>query len=378
MIPAFSRVLILIPLVLTGWCMSCGDSQAENEQSGSGPSRQSQDSQKENASSGKWEKLVMLPFRDAQGTLLVEMPFPSTWMLMTNHKYGEPTIVGPNGIKIIDFPGQFYIYTRDPRMQQTYRAAGQQLRAMPSVEQITQQEIAPWAAGQGLKFVRQYEIPEVSSVDQWHNDQLFKAMPMQVRVQAIGSEWVTEKGDQYFMVMHLSASDSGLLQNWFYNCTGLQARKPHFETARKQFIFGLANARYNLKSIMAYNQKEAEKAGKSWAAHNERMARNQANFEASQRAFVNRSTAAHDALMSKWQERNAASDKAQEQFVDTITERTKVVEPSSGNRYKVESGYNHYWMNNDGKYLSTDKQDYDPNLDKTLNPQKWQELKKVD
>jgi hypothetical protein len=207
---------------------------------------------------------------------------------------------------------------------------------------------------------------------------MFKAVPTQIRVQAIGIDWVTPKEDHYFMVMHLTVGDSAVLQTWYYNCSGLQAQKEHFEAAKKHLIFGLANARYNLKPILAYNQKEAQKAGQSWAAHNERMARNQANFEASQRAFVNRSTAAHDTLMSKWNEGNAAGDKAHEQFVDTITERTKVVEPSSGNSYKVESGYNHYWMNSDGKYLSTDKQDYDPNLDKTLSHQKWQELKKTD
>src|SRR5688572_22184465 len=41
---------------------------------------------------GAWQKLVMHPFRDAQGTLLVEMPFPSTWKVMSNRKQGEPTI----------------------------------------------------------------------------------------------------------------------------------------------------------------------------------------------------------------------------------------------------------------------------------------------
>ena len=140
----------------------------------------------------------------------------------------------------------------------------------------------------------------------------------------------------------------------------------------------MANARYNPPPIITYNKTEAEKAGKSWAAHNQRMAQNQANFEASKRAFVNRSNAAHDAIMSNWRERNSASDKTHERFVDTITERSKVVDPSSGHQYKVESGYSHYWMNADGKYLSTGKQDYDPNLDESVNNRKWHELKKTD
>ncbi len=320
----------------------------------------------------------MHPFQDAQGVVTVEMPFPSTWKVMSKAQQGEPSIVGPNGIKVVNFPGQNFMYTRDPRMQQTYRQGGQQLRALPGFEQLVQQDIAPWAAKQGLQFVRQYEIPEVSRIDQWYNEQLFKAVPAQMQIAAIGTEWVNADGDPYFVLMHLVAGDNATMQTWYYFCTGLQAKKPHFEAARKQLIFALANARYNPKPIMAYNEMEARKAGQSWAAHNQRMAQNQANFEASQRAFVNRSTAAHDALMNNWRERNAASDKSQERFVDTITERSKVVDPASGTQFKVESGYNHYWMNADGKYLSTDEQDYDPNLDESVNNQKWQELKKTD
>lgn len=320
----------------------------------------------------------MQPFRDGQGTVVVEMPFPAGWKIIANHKQGEPTITGPNGVRITDYPLQTYLYTSDPQMQQTYRMSGQRLRALPDVERLVQEDMVPWAEKRGLKFERQYEVAEISTIDKWYSDQLFKAMPTRSKVVAIGTEWSTASGEKCFVLLHLNSSDGQNLQMWSYYCTALEAEKSHFETARKQLIFGLANARYNLKPIAEYNQREAQRVGQSWAAHNQRMAQNRAAFEASQRAFVNRSTAAHDALMAGWNERNAASDKNQERFIDTINERTKVTDPSSGNNYKVESGYNHYWMNADGKYLSTDKQDYDPNLDKSLNDQKWQELKKKD
>jgi hypothetical protein len=47
---------------------------------------------------GYWEKLVMHPFRDAQGTVIAEMPFPASWKVTANARQGEPTIVGPNHI----------------------------------------------------------------------------------------------------------------------------------------------------------------------------------------------------------------------------------------------------------------------------------------
>lgn len=328
-------------------------------------------------STGSWEKLVMHPVHDAQGTLTMEVPLPAQWKLTSRPKPGEPTIEGPNGVKVVDYPLQMFRFTSDPRMQQMYTQAGQRLRPLPNLEALVQQDLAPWAEKRGLKFVKQYEIPEVTRVDKWFNDQLFKAVPGPMQIAAIGTEWESADGEPCFILMHLNEGTSQQLQIWSYYCSVLQADKAHFETARKLFIFGLSNARYNLEPIAAYNRMEAQKAGQSWAAHNARMAQNQAAFEASQRNFVNRSTAAHDALMQNWNARNVASDRTQERFVDTITERTKVVDPASGQQHKVESGYNHYWINSDGKYLSTDKQDYNPNLDEALNNKKWEELKKV-
>lgn len=357
-VKCFLPILALLPAIL--WLTGCGNDDSQHQ------------------SQAQWERLEMLPFRDAQGTVLAELPFPPRWKVMNNRKPGEPTLVGPEGIKIVDFPGPNFTYPTDPRLQQSFRQAGQNMRAMPGIELLIQQDLIPWAQQRGLRFVRYDEVPEVSRIDQWYNQQLLKAVPMQMQIAAIGTEWETPAGEPYFLLMHLSVANSDTIQSWSYYCSGLQAAPRHFDTAKKQFLFALANARYNPEPILAYNQREAQKAGQSWAAHNERMARNQAAFAASQRDFVNRSTAAHDALMSNWRERNAASDRAHEQFVDTITERTKVVNPESGQQYKVTSGYNHYWMNANGEYLSTDRQDYNPNRDEAINNQNWQELQKAE
>ena len=195
-------------MAITGLVIGCGNSNSPSEQKQGAPSR-------------NWEKLSMRPFHNAQGVVIVDMPFPSAWKVMSNHKPGEPTIVGPNGIKRIDFPAQNFMSTSDLRMQQIYRQSGPQLRAMSGVEQLVQQDIAPWAAKQGLKFVRQYEIPEVSRIDQWYNEQLYKAVPAQLQISAIGTEWATANGDPYFILMHLVAGNSASLQTWYYFCTGL-------------------------------------------------------------------------------------------------------------------------------------------------------------
>lgn len=368
-----------IHLTLILLAMGCGHGWSQTEAGDPPAAKANPAAQASEAADGYWEKLVMHPFHDAQGTVVVEMPFPAAWQIARNPQRGEPTITGPNHIKVIDFPLQSFLFTTDPQMQQMYQRGGQRLRPLPGLEQLVQQDIAPWAAGQGLEFVRQYEVPEVSRTDKWYSDQLYQAMPTDIKATAIGTEWKhTTSGNSFFMLMRLTVRSGGGLQSWSYFCNGLQAEKAHFETARKQFLFGLANARYNPQPIMAYNQAEAQRVGQSWAAHNQRMAQNQANFEASQQAFVNRSTAAHDAIMKNWRDRNAADDKAHERFVDTITERTKVVDQSTGQQYKVDRGANQYWMNRDGKYFGTDNANYDPNRDENMNRENWQKLEKVE
>lgn len=362
-------LLIALSLIIAG----CSNNSTAQNQSKTNTTAE----KSKTAPSGNWEKLQMNSFRDNQGNVIAEMPFPSSWKIATNVTKGSPSITGPNGIKITDYAGQSFLYTNDYRMQQTYYQSGQMLRAWPGIDALIQQDVAPWCANQGMQFVRSYEIPEISQVDQWYNDQLYKAVPSRNQAKAFGTEWQTADGTPYFLLLHVIVSESAELQTWYYYSTGLQADKTAFESARKQLIFSLANTHYSLEPIMAYNQREAEKAGKSWAAFNQRMAQNQANFEASQREHVNRTNAINDAIMNGYRERNAAGEKNQEQFIDAIREETKVSDPS-GKQYKVESHYNHYWMNSNGEYISTNYQDYNPNLDDNMNNQKWEQLKKVE
>lgn len=347
------------------------------QQDNSTQASDSKSSSNEKLASGFWEKLEMKSIRDNRGVETAQMPIPSTWKMHASQGQGSPTFTGPNGLKITDYPLKSFTYVSDPYMQQLYYQTGVALRLMPGVEQVIEQDLKPWCASRGYTFVRHYEATEVSKIDKWYSDQLYKAMPTQSEIAAIATEWVNQKGEPYFLLMHLVVQTSDGMQNWYYYTTDLVADMKYFEKAKKQLLFTLANTRYALEPIAAYNRAEAQKAGQSWAAHNQRMAQNQANFEAQQRAFINNSNAVNDAIMNGWRAQNQSSDKAQEQFIDAITERTNVVNTETGQQYKVESHYNNYWMNANGEYISTNQQDYNPNLDDNLNNENWQKLKEV-
>lgn len=326
------------------------------------------------ASDRGWQKLSMYEVRDSKGRVIAETPFPAGWEYRSARQ-GEPSIIGPNNVRVTDQALKNYVYVSDPYQQSLYAQTGQPVRQWPGAERLVREDFEPELSRQGWKLMKWYEVPEVSRIDQWYNDQLYKAEPMQTKAIAIGTEWESSDGSPAFMLTHALVADGGTMQNWSHYSNVLRADTPYFEIARKQLIFSLANTRYALEPIAEYNRLEAQKAGQSWAAFNERMARNQAAFEAQQRDFVNRSNAINESIMAGWNQRNASSDRQQSQFIDTIREEENSFS-SSGQQYKTSIHYNNYWLSSDGQYISTNQNDYNPNTDERLNNTNWEKLRK--
>ncbi|CAN5403621.1 hypothetical protein BH09BAC1_BH09BAC1_29200 [soil metagenome] len=324
-----------------------------------------------------WQKLEMVTYKDNKGNVIAEAPYPPTWDANRSGKKGEPSITGPNGIRVVDQGFESFIYSNDPYYQQLYAQSGQTVRPWQGAENIVKQDFVPELRNQGWTLKRWYEVPEVAKVDKWYNDQMYKAVPMQMEIVAIGSEWENGSGEPAFMITHVSVSNTQQLQSWSYYSSVLKADRNHFEAARKQYIFSMANTRYALEPIMEYNKMEAQKAGQSWAAHNQRMAQNQANFEKQQRDFVNRSNSINEAIMTGWEKSNASSDRQHQKTIDGIREEENAYS-GSGQQYKTSIHYNNYWLSSDGQYISTNQNSYDPNQDQGLNNQNWQQLKKGD
>jgi hypothetical protein len=325
------------------------------------------------ASGGQWQKLSMITIRDNRGRVIAEAPYPAGWDLKSPARPGEPSITGPGGVIVTDQPLANYVHVTDPYFVQLYARSGQKLREWPGAEQLVMQDFVPSAAAQGWKLKKWYEVPEIARIDQWYNDQLYKAAPMENEALAIGTEWESADGSPAFMLSHVILSRSSTMDTWSYYSSVLKAERGAFEAAKKQFVFSLANTRYALEPIAEYNRMEAEKAGRSWAEHNARMARNQAAFEARQRDFVNRSNAINDSIMSGWRSGDAASDRQQAGRIDSIREEENSYS-ASGDQHKTSIHYNNYWLSSDGRYLSTNQNEYDPNRDDSLNSQSWEKL----
>ncbi len=322
-----------------------------------------------NSSNGSWEKLVMNEISDGKGGVAAIVPMPAGW------KFVNGGIAGPHGVKVTNFATYSFMMNYNHSLDYAY--ANQKMRSLPDIETIIQQDFVPDGNKRNLTYIKSYEIPEISKMDKWYTEQLFKAMPSVSTAKAYGSDWKYDNGKSFFLLIHVNSSTSDAMQQWYFYSSSLEAEPAYFEKAKKQYIFALANQRYNIEPIKAYNKEEAERCGKSWATFNKKMAANQAAFEANQIAHVNKSNAINATIMSNYKANDIASDKRQEQTIDGIYERTNVQNSETGKIYKVQEGANQYWMNNDGEYIGTKSSTYNPNLDDNMNDQKWEELKKI-
>ncbi len=327
------------------------------------------------AQSGAAQTRVMHDFVNPQTNVVdVRKPMPSTWQVQRVVAAGQPAIVGPNDLKVFEFPAQSFMYSQDPYMAQAYAQSGQRMRPMPDVPSLIQQDIAPWIAKHGLSITRHYPLPGVAAKYRAYHEQLYKVAPTQNHSAVVGMDVVDEDGKPSFLMMHVAANYSNGLLVWYYHCTALEADKAYVAEARDHLVFGLANAQYNPQTIARYNQNERRKASQSWASHNARMAQNNASFQATQRAIVDSNNAISAASMSAYESRNASMDRTQAQVTNWLRGENTMVDSSTGQRYQVEAGADQYWLNNNNEYIPSNNPNYDPRSDIDVYQQDWRQL----
>lgn len=322
--------------------------------------------------------IVYHPVMDPKTNMvMLHIPLPRSWKLMQKTNPEDPNIVGPNGIRVLEFQSQNFIYTNDPYMQQSYLANGVQMRPPPGGEQVMQQDIGNLARSDGAQLIKQYRLPKLAAKNRAYMDLLFKVAPTQNQFESIASEWKNQDGTLSLIILNYSQQIGEGMATWFYGGNVLEAPAKHFEQAKKDLISALLNVRYNPRQIQAYNQNERMKANISNSAHQNRMRSNQRAFENSQRAINQSNQATNDAIMDTWRNHNAASDRMQQQTINSISDQQTVYNSANNQSHQVESGSDQYWITNDGKYIPSDDLFYNPNMDPSLNYQEWNEAEVI-
>jgi len=334
---------------------------------------QDQPGQQAFAQNQSGDKIVMHPVIDPKTNRPAShIPLPTSWKIETNVKGNSPGITGPNGIEVYFYPFVGFMYTNDPYMQQAYQAAGQQMRPPAGIENVMNQDVAQRAQSIGLKFIRQYPLPQVAQADKNYSAQLFKTGQQQETFLAAGSDWEDKDGKKVAIITHYTENVGQGTVYWGYYMQVLGSNAGAFENAKNTYINSLVNTQHDPQHIANYNQREAAKANQSWATHNQKMQNDQANFDARQRAHQSSVDAWNKASMDGYNSRSAAQDRMQDQTINSINETEYVTDPANGQQYQVEGYANEYWMNGQGEYIRSDNSLYNPNLDPNRNHQSWQ------
>lgn len=320
-------------------------------------------------------KIVMHPVKDPRtGMVASQIPLPDTWRITAPRTAEDPNIVGPNGIQVFYRSGRSHMFSNDPFIQESYRMAGQAMRAPVPIEQLIQQDLDPNLKREGLRPVKNYPLPEVARRNEQYASKLWKVAPSRESYYAMGSEWLDKEGKPVLIIVNQTVSQGQNDVFWSYNLQLIAAPAPYFEEAKKAFIYGIVNTQDNPQQIAAYNASEQQKSNQSWSQHNTKMQQNQAAFD--QRQAIHRSTvdAVNNSMMSIYNTQNASSDRQQRNTINTINGEETVTNPMDGNQYQVQSGADQYWMNANGEYIPNNDAFYNPNADPNINHQEWQEV----
>ncbi|MEM7138417.1 MAG: hypothetical protein AAF500_17690 [Myxococcota bacterium] len=319
---------------------------------------------------------------------IARIPLPENWELDPSHAPGEPTITGPGGIRVTDVPAQMFVFAKDRSVRRAYRKAGQNVRRFRSVDDVVQKDFLPAAETERQRLVSQREVPELARYDERYHRLLYQAVPSKMAFHAVSTEWQDADGNPSLVLIRVFVSRAQGFQTWGYTAHLLEAPPDAFAKAREHLLYALLNTEHNRAFIADYNKREKEKAEASWRAHNQRMQARQRSFDAHQRAMRARqdsfdatqrairesNDAANDAIMNGWRDRNAMQDEGQEKFTDYLRDEQAVRDPSTGQRFKVESGSREYWKNGSDEHIGSDDLFYNPNTDPALHHQDWTKL----
>ena len=321
-------------------------------------------------------ELIPHPMIDNKNQVMGHMTFPANWKL--HNEPGKAAFSGPGGIFVYNIPMRNFAYTNDPMMRQAYAQAGGKLRMPLSGAEIIRQDFEPIARKEGSKLIGIHAAADIAKSDGSVQDMMYRIGPSYAKYDAVVSEWEDKDGNPYAIILHITVSDLGNMVSWNYYGQGLDVPKDKYESAKKTLVAGLTSLQYNPRYFDQYNQKEMNRESSSWAAHNQRMAQRQQQFDAQQAIFKDKSESINQSIMASYESRNASSDRMHNRFVNYIKDENTVINKSDGQKYQVQTGNDHYWMNDQGQYIGTNDPNYDPNRNQGTQNQTWNEAQQTD
>jgi len=298
-------------------------------------------------------------------------PFPASWKQQPGHP--EFYYAGPNGIKVSNAFGGLFQFSNNPDGLQMLQMQGQKNTPPYSLQQIIDEFFMPLARKEKRELVKTYPLPAYAQTQADLQARLFKSVPMKESVQAYALEWKDQQGLSYLTVLSVIVSEAFPTSAWFMQGQYVVAENAFFEQARDAFLYGLVHTEINPKWLQAANQRDAQRAGRSWAAHQSRMDAIKARGEAS-KSIANIYSEISDISHAGYLERSNIQSHGHSASIRATNETTLIANHDTGEHYEVQGNQNYHWVNSNGVHIATDNSLFDPRTDEQLKMFDWSQF----
>lgn len=303
-------------------------------------------------SGGKRKKSMIHKVVNPQNGMVSNLvPMPSNWKLESN------AWKGPQGSEVNFYQGKNFQGNR-------YRNANQ----------VLQQVILPQLRKDGIQVDGVIDLPGVTQNNRNTWSKFWKAMPTNDFLEAKGIEMTNPvENEKGLMVVNFfyTASQYGSFSGYY--CSILTSKPKNYEEDKRDVINALANMEMTPEALAAHNQKEQMRSNQSWAAHRQRMANNQALFEAGQAAARTNSEIG-DIIHDGYMKRSRMQDAGHQKTIDMIREERPAINPYNGQEFRVQQGYKFYYMNQYGQILPSNDPFFNPENDPRYNQMSWRKV----
>lgn len=273
------------------------------------------------------------------------MPLPTDWNL--SKKNSENIFLeSAAGVKVFLANGNNFFYSNDQWMNQSMQQSGMQVQQPRSAEQLVKQDLIPYAKSEGITLIKQYEMPQVAQFYSNLDKLFFKSVPVQKQYRTVVTEWTDNKDISSLLIMTHNIAHSQYASNWGYVIENMEAPTAQFNDAKRAYLNGIINMQINPKWVQLCNQQAQQASQQSAANHQARMGALRAQG---------------DQIIAAGKSHDASTTRSHQKFIDYINDEVTVANPSTGQMYKVATGNNHYWINDNNQLLTSDNANYNPN-----------------
>ncbi len=314
------------------------------------------------------------------GMVKTQFPFPSGW-----HFPGENTknvfLVGPNNIEVYAGHVGHFVYSDDPFTVESARRAGGNVARPVQLEQFAREQHSQYLSQQGFSLITTYPLPKVNNV----YELVSAGMPQglsQRKSYSLGAEWDRQDGTRVFSILVQNVTQNGALTVWGVQYSDMYSSNKDFDRAKADFRYAVENQELNPQyqifknnELLAFLKRNAEtwatRTAQAQAAHLRRMNAILARSESSSSvAKINSDIL--DINHAGYLKRSSMVTPGQAKTIDMISETSIIANPTTGEHYRVEAGASNYWINNEGKYFSTENSLIDPRTDINIREQQWE------